>query len=321
MSFLEVRNLGRQLRSEWVVKDVSFELPKGQRLAIAGETGSGKTSLLKMIGGLAQAHAGEVRFEGRRVLGPEEQLLPGHKGIAYLGQHFELRNNYRVIEELDCTNRLEAAEAIRLYEICQVRHLLNRRTNELSGGERQRIALAKQLAMSPRLLLLDEPFSNLDRPHKNTIKKVLHNVGEQLHITTILVSHEPADLLSWADEIFMMQTGLLVQQGPPQQVYHEPLNEYCASLLGDYSLIDADIFGLSAPGDKRLFLRPEAVRLCAANANRPSGLVTKQLFYGAYYLHEININEQVLLVNTGNQALPEGDTVYLSLATNAVHWL
>ncbi|HEY6505584.1 MAG TPA: ATP-binding cassette domain-containing protein, partial [Chitinophagaceae bacterium] len=169
MFFLKVNDTSRQEKEIFSVKNVSFSQRSFEKIAIAGETGSGKTTLLKMIAGLIQPTAGEILFENKKVIGPNDQLIPGHPAIAYLSQHFELLNNYWVHEILEMANKLNENEATGIFRVCQVEHLLNRRTNQLSGGEKQRIALARLLITSPRLLLLDEPFSNLDIIHKNTI--------------------------------------------------------------------------------------------------------------------------------------------------------
>src|SRR5687767_9414768 len=170
MSLLKLSAITKYKDGEAVLKDISFSVQKHQKTAIAGATGSGKTTLLKIIAGLVQPDAGEVLFENLRVPGPDEKLIPGHPAIAYLSQHFELRNNYRVEEVLEYANTLPPEESKRLYEICHISHLLQRKTDQVSGGEKQRIALAKLLTTSPRLLLLDEPFSNLDMRHRNVLK-------------------------------------------------------------------------------------------------------------------------------------------------------
>jgi ABC-type sulfate/molybdate transport systems ATPase subunit len=224
------------------LKDISFSQRKSQRLAIVGETGSGKSNLLKIIAGLVTPPSGSVYFEGRRVPGPLEQLIPGHPGIAYLSQHFELWNNYHVGEILSYANDLGPEEAAALYRLCHIDHLLERRTHQLSGGERQRIALARILVHPPRLLLLDEPFSNLDMIHKRTLKKVVADSASRFDITCILVSHDPRDILPWADELLVLRDGRLLRQGTPLDVYNRPLEEYTAALLGDYTRINGEFF-------------------------------------------------------------------------------
>ncbi len=213
MAVLTVSGLSKSERGKRIVNDINFTQQISQKIAIAGETGSGKTTLLKMIAGLIQPDTGEIQFENKRVVGPYEKLIPGHPAIAYLSQHFELRNNYSVEEELEAVNKLTGEEADNLYRICRIEHLLKRRTDQLSGGERQRIVLARLLTTSPRLLLLDEPFSNLDAVHRNIIKSVIHDISEELKITCILVSHDALDILSWSDTILVMKDGRLIQQG------------------------------------------------------------------------------------------------------------
>lgn len=235
--FLNIHGISKQLNGQQALHSFSLNLAQHHRLAIVGSTGSGKSTMLKIVGGLLQTDSGHVFFENRRLLGPEEQLLPGNKGIAYLSQHFELRNNYRVAEILSFVNRLSADATNHIFDICRIKHLLQRKTDQLSGGEKQRIATAKLLLEHPRLLLLDEPFTNLDYSAKQLMKQVLHDIGEQLGITCVLVSHDPADTLAWADSILVMQQGYTVQIGTPQQLYYAPDNHYVAGLLGDFQVL------------------------------------------------------------------------------------
>jgi ABC-type sugar transport system ATPase subunit len=232
MSLLNVSGISKKQGEEFVLKNINFIQESLQRIAIAGSTGSGKTTLLKIIAGFIQPDAGEVLFEGGRVKGPLEKLLPGHSQIAYLSQNFELRNNYRVEELLHMANKFSNSDADLIFEVCRIGHLLNRWSDELSGGERQRIAFAKALITAPKLLLLDEPFSNLDAIHRNILKTVINDIEERLNTTCILVSHDPVDLLSWADEIIVLHEGKIVQRNVPVQIYTHPVNEYVAALFG-----------------------------------------------------------------------------------------
>jgi ABC-type sugar transport system ATPase subunit len=214
-----------------------------------------------------QPDTGEVLFENERVLGPEEKLIPGHPHIAYLSQYFELRNNYRVEEILAMANKMSDKEAQTIYEVCRISHLLKRRTDQLSGGEKQRIATARLLIASPKLLLLDEPYSNLDMVHKTILKSVIRDIGEKLSITCLMISHDPLDTLSWADEIIVMKDGQIIQQGTPKQIYTEPANEYTAGLFGKFNLISpihlkafTGLQGIEMNG-KNIFVRPESFKI------------------------------------------------------------
>ncbi|MFZ1312811.1 MAG: ATP-binding cassette domain-containing protein [Chitinophagaceae bacterium] len=177
MSMLKVSGISKAGKENILVSNISFTQQPLQNIAIVGETGSGKTTLLKMIAGLVQPTSGEIIFDNKKVTGPYDQLIPGHPGIAYLSQYFELRNNYWVHEVLEMANKLSDREANTIFSVCQVNHLLGRRTDELSGGEKQRIALARVLISSPKLLLLDEPFPTWMRCTKALSKRLYMTLG------------------------------------------------------------------------------------------------------------------------------------------------
>lgn len=323
MSFLSVSGISKSEGNQMVLNGVGFTQREGQKMAVVGETGSGKSTLLKIIGGLIQPDRGEVRFYGKRVEGPDEKLLPGHPGIVYLSQHFELRNHYRVAEELDYTNALPQDAANAIYEVCRITHLLNRWTDELSGGERQRIVLARLLVSSPRLLLLDEPFSNLDALHKNIIKSVIGEIGTQLNISCLLVSHEPTDILSWADEVMVMKEGRIIQQGTPEVVYRQPVNEYVAALFGTCNLMHpSEVAALwewnGVPHGKRLVVRPNQFIVTDANSTIAGGKVEGIRFYGNYYEIDVLLSGKKIVVQSDNGSFAKGDTVFISLSADAI---
>jgi len=316
MALLEVAGISKREKGNFVLNNIEFNQQPSQKIAIAGETGSGKTSLLKIIAGLLQPDEGTVYFEGKRVLGPLEKLIPGHKDIAYLSQHFELRNNYRVEEELESKNLLTEEAADKIYRICKIEHLLKRKTDQLSGGERQRIVLALLLTTSPKLLLLDEPFSNLDAIHKNIIKSVLLDIGTQLNTSCILVSHDAADTLSWADTILVLRDGKIIQQGTPVEVYTEPVDEYCAGLFGEYNLLNeanAKTFFPTGDDKAQLIMRPEQFSIVAESSSAAKGVVKAVYFFGSYYSADVLVNGQLLRIRTGQKDLAIGDAVFLTL--------
>lgn len=295
MEFLQV-SLGR----------VNFTQAKGKKIAVAGETGSGKTTLLKTIAGLAQPDKGKVLFEGRQVLGPAEKLIPGHPGVAYLSQQFELPQHLRIEQVLEYANELPQEDAMSLFRVCRIEHLMKRRTSQLSGGERQRIALARLLIGAPRLLLLDEPYSNLDMIHKEIFKSVVRDIGKKLDITCILVSHDPMDALSWADEILVIRDGRTIQQAAPEKIYRQPSNEYVAALFGKYNLLEAG-------NGKRLFVRPEQFKVGKkAFPAAMKGKIKAISFWGSFYEIEI-LSESggVLIAQTMENGLTAGDAVFL----------
>ncbi|HRP32210.1 MAG TPA: ABC transporter ATP-binding protein [Agriterribacter sp.] len=320
MALLQVSAVSKEEGNATILQDISFSQQSLQKIAIAGASGSGKSTLLKIIAGLIQPDHGEVWFENTRVKGPNEKLTPGQPEIAYLSQHFELRNNYRVEEILDYANTFTIKKADALYRLCRIDHLLKRRTDQLSGGEKQRIALARLLSSAPKLLLLDEPFSNLDLVHSNLLREVIQDISERLGITCILVSHNPADLLSWADDVFIVQSGRIIQRGSPQQVYYHPENTYVAELLGAYNVIwDEQIksrLGFSADEHKQqdLILRPESFELNGNTVSGLNGTLNRIYFRGGYYEVEILLPTQKLLVRSEKKpAGVIGDDVFVSI--------
>lgn len=320
---LRVSGLSKQQERGLTVDSISFSQAALQKVALAGETGSGKSTLLKMIAGLVQPDAGTVHFQQERVKGPAEKLVPGHAGIAYLSQHSELPDFLRVEQVLKYANILSPSDATTLYEVCRISHLLSRKTNQLSGGEKQRIALARLLTSSPRLLLLDEPFSNLDRMHKSILKEVIEDIGERLQITCLLVSHDAEDTLSWADELLILKDGKLVQQGSPEQLYRHPLNAYVAGLLGKYNRIPAalnlalrGIQADKASKQRYALVRPESFTLSTTPDRGLAAEVEKVSFYGSYYELAVKLPQATVTVRTAATAPAKGSTVYVSLPEN-----
>lgn len=313
VEFLRVNGVSKKVGDHQILERIGFAQRNFQKLAIAGETGSGKSTLLKIIAGLDQPSEGEVLFESIRVKGPAEQLVPGHPQIAYLSQHFELPKSLRVEQVLSYVNALNAAEADLLFEVCRIAHLLQRKTDQLSGGERQRIALARLLSTSPRLLLLDEPYSNLDIGHKTLLKEVVRDVTDRLQITCILVSHDPADTLAWADEIIVMKAGRILQQGPPMEIYRKPVDDYTAGLFGRYSILDGQTFPELLKMLGPAIVRPEAFEITTDNQGGQRGRIRHVHFLGGHSDLEIAMNGHIIFVRTDSTTFGKGDEVWVRL--------
>ncbi|RYY10797.1 MAG: ABC transporter ATP-binding protein, partial [Chitinophagaceae bacterium] len=297
-----------------------------QNIAIAGETGSGKTTLLKIIAGLVQPDNGEIMFRNQKVIGPADKLIPGHKGIVYLSQDFRLPHFLRVEQILEYANEWPIEKADKLFSLCRIKHLFKRRTDELSGGEQQRIAIARLLIMDPRLFLLDEPFSNMDPANKDLLKNIIEDIGNEFHMSFIMISHDPVDTLPWANEIIVMKEGRIIEKNSPAQIYSTPSYAYTASLFGDYNIIpdqllSSEKIALPNPGHQSL-VRPEKCVIVASstpstNANGDANIKNFQLkgtvravrYFGHYVETDLMVGEfpfitrsQVAILNPGSEA-------------------
>lgn len=316
MAFLDVSKLTYSLPG-FALEELSFTQDEGVRVAFAGETGSGKTTVLKLIGALLQPAGGSIRLRDESVIGPAHRLVPGHDRIAYLSQFFELPKFLRVEQALAYANRMSEMALNRIIRICEIDHLMERKTDQLSGGERQRIALARLLVTAPDLLLLDEPFSNLDAMHRIEMKTVLERIGDQLGITSILVSHDSNDTLPWADIIYILQDGKLVQQARPELVYRRPVNAYVASLFGKYNLFPMDP---DSP-DRQIFLRPDDLVFTDSDDYDLSGSVTRISFNGPHYEVQVETDRGVITALSSKPTFRAGDTVRLSVLPERVHFM
>ena len=305
MHLLTVEDISKEEEGRTLVNNVRFCISANKKIALMGETGSGKSTVMKMMAGLVQPSSGNTYFEGQRIKGPDEVLLPGHPAIAYLSQHFELRSNYRVHELLEMANKMEDDEAADIYLVCRITHLLGRKVHQLSGGERQRIALARLLVGKPRLLLLDEPFTNLDLFNNRIINEVIHQVSNKMAITCVLVSHDPIEVLSWADELLIMKHGQLVFQGSPKDAYSNPQDEYTAGLLGEYNQISPEqrtlykLFGMEG-NEETIFIRPEKIGVDMDPAKGIPGIVMEVKFLGAHHQLLIRTNEMDMIAYVEN---------------------
>ena len=323
MNLLSVVGISLDERGQEVLQQVSFTQQAGEKVALAGESGTGKSTLLQVIAGLIQPSAGTVLVRGDRVRGPADALVPGYPGVAYLTQNSALPHSLRVEQVLRYASKRPAAEAQALFELCRIDHLLARRTDQLSGGEQQRVALARLLLGAPQLLLLDEPFSNLDRVHKHVLQQIIEEVGHRLGITCLLVSHDPADTLSWADKILVLRNGRIVQQATPEQIYRQPKDEYTAGLFGDYSLVQgADRQALEPVGPGReastvLLVRPEQFQLGPVAEGKLRGRIKSVQYYGSYSRLEVILPHSTIWVKASTTDFVPGNTVSVSLKPGA----
>ncbi|MFZ5971736.1 MAG: ABC transporter ATP-binding protein [Bacteroidota bacterium] len=310
MAALRAHQIFKSKGDRQVLRHVDVQLEANRKVALVGETGSGKSTLLRTLAGLEQPDQGEVWLGDEKVRGPADTLVPGHPKIAYLSQHFELPKFVRVEQALAYASQRSAADAHELYAACRIDHLMERKTDQLSGGERQRVALARLLSTAPDWLLLDEPFSNLDRPHKMLLKSVLEDITTRWSISCVLVSHEPADTLSWADVLLVMKEGTIRQHDHIQHVYRYPADAYVAGLLGSFTELSAAGRAAFQVADQRVFFRPEDFSVASEGV---PGKVAGVVFYGSHEEALIDCAHDRVVVRTAPQQVQTGQAVHLQL--------
>jgi ABC-type Fe3+/spermidine/putrescine transport system ATPase subunit len=247
------------------VRGINLHIRQGEFVAILGESGSGKSTLLKLIYGLLSPSEGEVLFQGQKILGPDEKLIPGNEHMKMIAQNFDLNNYAKVYDNVASmlsNTDLEGKKqkTLRMMQALRLDHLAERRAVELSGGEQQRVAIARALITQPQVLLLDEPFSQVDVLMRMQMRADLKRLSKELGTTMILVSHDPLDGLSLADTLLVLKQGELLQKGAPADLIDKPANAYVAKLLGGANVLQAQdanhILGLQLASNQVLVSYP-----------------------------------------------------------------
>ena len=251
MAEVEVRNLTLAYGEMRALDAVSLDFADGGFFGLLGPSGSGKTTLLRCIAGFVFADAGTIRIGGA----PVERVPVERREIGMMFQNYALFPNMSVAENVGFglkVRRLPAAEVRRrtgeALDLVRLSDLGNRRPHQLSGGQRQRVALARAVVTRPRVLLLDEPLSALDKALRVDMQIELKRIQREVGITTIFVTHDQEEALSLSDRIGILHQGRLVQEGEPLDLYHRPANRFAATFLGEANLFD----GTTEPGGLRL---------------------------------------------------------------------
>jgi len=222
--------------------DFSLNLEQGKTLALIGESGCGKTSLLNIIYGLNNWDKGKIFFSNRELFGPRSNLVPGEEDMKLVSQNFDLlpyanvyENVGKSISNVDLNAKLKLIEE--LLDVVEMKEYQYEFPKNLSGGQQQRVAIAKSLAKLPKLLLLDEPFSNLDFSRKINLRDRFFSYVKKQNISLIISTHEVNEVLPWVDEIVVLEKGKLIQKGTVENIFQSPANAYVAKLLGEVNLL------------------------------------------------------------------------------------
>lgn len=240
---LEVKNLFFSYTTDKkIIESLSFTLKQGNMLALVGESGSGKSTILKLVYGLLEWESGEVFYKGRKLEGFKGNLVPGEPEFKYLEQDFGLmpyatvgENVGKFLSNIDLTEKQN--RIMFLLDLVGMANYVDKKPISLSGGQKQRVALAKSLAQTPSVLLLDEPFSQVDTFKKNILKRAVLDFAKENNISIILATHEIEDALAYADEMMIVKEGKIIRRGNPYQIYRDPQNTYVANLFGENTIL------------------------------------------------------------------------------------
>ena len=284
---IEAVKITKKFGNFTALKDVDLEVPSGELVALLGPSGSGKTTLLRIIAGLECPDSGWVRFEGNDIT--DRNTRERHVGFVF--QHYALFRHMTVFENIAFGLRVRPrqsrpsekeirAKVHELLRLVQLEQRAGRYPNQLSGGQRQRIALARALAVEPKVLLLDEPFGALDAKVRQELRRWLRRLHDEIHITSVFVTHDQEEALEVADRVVVMNEGEVVQAGTPNEVYHQPATPFVYNFLGNVNLFhgrieDDKAYISGAPGE---------------DSNQPSLFPQETVFYVRPHLMDIDHN-------------------------------
>lgn len=307
---ITVKNLTKQYQEGQAsgVRDISFSIKKGDIVAIIGESGSGKSTLLKCIYGLLKANEGEVFLNGKRVKGPDEQLIPGNAEMKMVTQDFSLNIYAKVYDNIasmlsNTDIAAKQAKTLEMMERLRITPLKDKKVIELSGGEQQRVAIAKALISDTKILLLDEPFSQVDALLKNQLRADIKRLAKETGLTIILVSHDPTDGLFLADQLLILKQGELLQNDTPENTYRNPSSIYTAQILGNAVVLnqkEAHQLGIKTQKQHVVFY-PEWVELKNTWSSKP--FEVRDVYYKGFYdellLERNGVKIRALQLNSG----------------------
>ena len=306
---IEVRNLVKKFGSFAALDGVDLKVESGELVALLGPSGSGKTTLLRIIAGLDWPDSGEVLING------EDALAQGarERHVGFVFQHYALFRHMTVFENVAFGLRVQprkirkSESEIRrrvkeLLDLVQLDWLADRYPNQLSGGQRQRIALARALAIAPRLLLLDEPFGALDAKVRKELRQWLRSLHNELQVTSIFVTHDQEEALEVAHRVVVMDKGRIEQVGSPGEVYDSPANAFVHGFIGESIMLPVDVSGGvvrlnghpldlaidgTAPGASTLFVRRHDMQIGPVGSGLLQGAVTHVRSFGPVQRAEI----------------------------------
>ena len=307
--YLRIENLKKIFEENRGIEKIDFSIEKGELISLLGPSGCGKTTLLNIIGGFLKPDNGKIYLEDRDIT----DIPPEKRDISTVFQSYALFPHMNVLENIKyglkykkLTKEEQNELALEYLKIVGLDGYEKKSIQELSGGQQQRVALARALVLYPKILLLDEPFSNLDAKLKISMREELKELQKNLKISMIFVTHDQEEALSISDKVVVMNNGRIEQIGTPEEIYYSPINEYVANFIGKSNFILKD-------GVKKL-IRPENIKI--EKNQKGSWKVINKEFMGAYTILKIRNGIEELYVNIQGEKGREyklGDLVEISI--------
>jgi len=313
---IEVRGVSKRYGDFVALDDVSVSLPTGQLTALLGPSGGGKSTLLRIIAGLDSADTGTVSIEGVEAT----HLPPQKRNVGFVFQHYAVFKHMTVAKNvafgLEIRKRPKPEVEARVAELLELVHLsqfASRLPSQLSGGQRQRMALARALAVSPSVLLLDEPFGALDAKVRKELRDWLRRLHDEVHVTTVFVTHDQEEALEVADEIVVINEGRVEQVGTPDQLYDAPANDFVMSFLGDVTTLGGQLI---RPHDIDLSLTPVGPESVEGTVSRVLRIGFEVRLSVLTDIGEV-VTVELTRTNARRLGVEEGSTVFLSAVLGA----
>lgn len=303
--YLKIENISKIFEKGRGVKNISFQLEKGELVSFLGPSGCGKTTLLNIIGGFVKNDSGSIYLEDKDIT----ECPPEKREIVTVFQNYALFSHMNVVENVKYGlkyrgyNKEEQIKLAKEYlKIVGLEGYEKNSVGELSGGQQQRVALARALVLQPKILLLDEPFSNLDAKLKIAMREEIKELQKRLGISMIFVTHDQEEALSISDRIVVMSNGEIVQIGKPEEIYYSPKNRYVAEFIGKINFLEI--------GNKR----PEEIKMRRDDSG--DAIILNREFMGATTLFVVErLEKKIYVTIPGEEALKYrvGDRVVLEL--------
>lgn len=302
-----------------ILKDLHFTLKPGEHLSVLGESGCGKSTLLHLVYGLLHLEHGTILYNDKKLLGPTKILIPGEPFMKLVAQEFNIMPFITVAENLSSylsglDGEKDKKRIDELLEVVEMETFKNTMVKNLSGGQKQRVALAKALANKPEILLLDEPFSNIDVFRKNKLQRKIFSYLKENNISCITATHDSEEALAFSDQILMLKNGTEEMFGLPEFIYKNVSTEYQAGFFGEANLLSKSLFSSETTSEK-IIVFPHQLEI-SKEKTKLKVTVKTSYFKGSFYSIETDFEGKTVFFNNVSP-LEKDETFYLKISEKA----